>query len=337
MAKRAGVIIMTLFVFFFLLGAGILFVIWSFSTASSDYAPENGEAVVVAIPAGSSFSDVLAIAKQKGMINNVFFMKIISKMNGWDKKVIAGSYILEPGDDAEQFLNKVHRGDVIDSLKITIPEGYTVKQIAALLEDKGVTNKGTFLQAVKDFKSDKYDLPNTEYPLEGYLFPDTYEMTPGEDDEKIINTMLDRFGDIIDDKYLAKAKDLNMSLNEIVTIASLVEREAQVNNERPIIAGVFMKRLEIGMPLQSCATIQYLLPEQKEKLTYADLKIDSPYNTYKHRGLPPGPIACPGKASLMSVLNANSEGYLYFVSKNDGTHVFSKTLQEHNKAKNIYQ
>ena len=337
MAKRAGVIIMTLFVSFFLLGAGILFVIWSFSTASSDYAPENGEAVVVAIPAGSSFSDVLAIAKQKGMINSVFFIKIISKINGWDKKVIAGSYILEPGDDAEQFLNKVHRGYVIDSLKITIPEGYTVKQIAALLENKGITNEDTFLQAVKDFKSVKYDLPKTEYPLEGYLFPDTYEMTPGEDDEKIINTMLNRFGDIIDDKYLAKAKDLNMSLNEIVTIASLVEREAQVNNERPIIAGVFMKRLQIGMPLQSCATIQYLLPEQKKKLTYADLKIESPYNTYKYRGLPPGPIACPGKASLMSVLNANNDGYLYFVSKNDGTHVFSKTLQEHNKAKNIYQ
>ena len=218
-----------------------------------------------------------------------------------------------------KILDKLVKGEVI-TYKITIPEGYTCTQIAELLDKKEVAEEEAFLKLVKD----------SEKTSEGYLFPDTYEVPKKYGAEKMVKAMLSNFNQIaIENKFIDRAEEIGFSLDEIIILASIIEKEAKFSEEKSKVSSVFYNRLEIGMKLQSCATIQYILETPKEILDENDLKIDSPYNTYLYRGLPPGPICNPGLDSIIAALEPEDEDYLYFVLGENGKHIFSKTYQEH--------
>ena len=236
---------------------------------------------------------------------------------------------------------------MIRYLKVIIPEGYTFNQIADKLEKASLISKDKFASVASKEKFDyKFlkDIPNREKKLEGYLFPDTYIFDVKAGEKAIIDRMLARFDEIFKPEYYDKAKALGLSVDDVIILASLIEREAKEYEERRLISGVFYNRLKSKDPahkkLQSCATIQYILlnrtGEVKPKLTEADTKIEDPYNTYLHEGLPPGPICCPGKESIEAALEPEATDYYYFVSKGDGTHEFSKTLSQHQAAVKKY-
>jgi len=214
---------------------------------------------------------------------------------------------------------------------VTIPEGLTIKEIAEILEKKGVCPKEEFLQYTTS--PDVLKKYNIFFPTaEGFLFPDSYEFFTNSSPEVIFDRMCRRFWQIYLD--LKRRYKTNLSDSTIIILASIVEREAKVDYERPIIASVFLNRLKKGMRLESCATIEYLLKERKKILSREDLKINSPYNTYRYKGLPPTPICNPSKKSLEAVLNPKKTDYYYFFTKNGITHIFSKTYSEHlNKIK----
>ncbi len=236
-----------------------------------------------------------------------------------------------------------------EGLRFTIPEGFTLEQIAARLEDEGMVGKEAFISACQDYMQNidpsfsfLNDIPSSvNFLLEGYLFPDTFEVRRGITARELIDVMLHRFNEVFNEDNRRRASEMGFTLHEIVTLASIVEKEARVAEERPIISAVFHNRLQSpGMSLlQSCATVQYALGEVKPVLLYEDLEIDSPYNTYLYPYLPPGPIASPGEDALEAALYPAEVDYLYFVYKEDGsgTHYFSTTLQEHNHYKALVQ
>ncbi len=287
--------------------------------------------VEVIIPKRAPAKAVAERLHSKGIIRSPELFALKMRILGLDKRVKAGRYRFTIPMSEHEVLRVLTEGRAI-TLRVTIPEGYTVKDIANLLAKELGIDSEKFMEVCKD--SDF--LVSLGVPArfaEGFLFPDTYEFTWGVDERVIVKQMIRRFFEVFDDSLKKGMQKQGRSLLEIVILASLVEKEAQVDEERPIIAGVYYNRLKKRMPLQCCATIQYILPKRKENLSYDDLRIDSPYNTYKHYGLPPGPICNPGKASLEAACFPASTKYLYFVSRGDGTHIFSRTAKEHIKAK----
>jgi UPF0755 protein len=223
--------------------------------------------------------------------------------------------------------------------RFTIPEGYDIARTIDVLESKGLINRETFLKEIAEGQFDYWfleDAPEGENRLEGYLYPETYEIFTNATEYDIINKMLSQFGKLFTEEDYQRAQELGMTINQVITLASIIEREAVVSVDRPIISGVFYNRLKIGMPLQSCATVQYILGEQKPVLSTADTQIESPYNTYIISGLPPAPICSPGIESINAALWPTETDYLYFLAKGDGSHVFSITYQEHLRNKALY-
>ncbi|MFA4886244.1 MAG: endolytic transglycosylase MltG, partial [Desulfotomaculaceae bacterium] len=206
---------------------------------------------------------------------------------------------------------------------------------------KGLVDRDKFFAAVanEDFSyAFIQSLPKGDKRLEGYLFPDTYQVTRGSSEKSIIDMMLQRFArEMSNHDYQAQASKGGLSLHEAITVASLIEREARIDEERPLIAGVIYNRLNMQMQLQLCATVEYALGTNKPKLYYKDLEIDSPYNTYRIMGLPPGPIAMPGENSLLAAIHPAHTEYLYYVAKPDGSHAFATTLAEHEANQEMYQ
>lgn len=300
----------------------------------------NGEEKIVEIPQGYSVKNISQLLQREGIIKKGLAFEIAVRLEDLQSQLQSGRYLLSPSMSTKEVLFKIADGQVIDdSIKVTIPEGFELTMIAERLEEKGLTTKDEFIKAatqdigIFDYSFLK-DIPkDRDNPLEGYLFPDTYHFSIDVTEEQIITAMLDRFNNVFIDEYYDRAKELGMTIDEVVILASVVEREAMVASDRPIISGVFHKRLEIGMKLESCATIQYILGERKPRLLYSDLEIVSPYNTYKELGLPVGPIASFGEDSLKATLYPEDTEYLFFVAKDDGSHVFSRTLEEHNAAK----
>ncbi|WP_269746207.1 endolytic transglycosylase MltG [Syntrophaceticus schinkii] len=224
--------------------------------------------------------------------------------------------------------------------RLAIPEGYTVKQIEDLLVQKGIADRELFQKALGANYPLSFleGISETGYErLEGFLFPATYELRPGMSEEEIIKLMLEKFQTVFTPQLQQRADEVDLSVREIITLASIVEREAKLEEERPQVAAVFLNRLQRGMRLESCATVQYILGKQKETLTTKDLQNPSPYNTYLHTGLPPGPIANPGASSIKAVLYPADGDYLFFVARGDGSHQFSKTFREHQEAARKYQ
>lgn len=299
----------------------------------------KSKSAVVSIPKGSTTAQVAHILRKKGLIQSEFVFRQYAKFSGYAPKLKAGEYKISPSLDLKGILALLSKGSVV-SYSFTIPEGYNVKQIDEVLKEKGYVDSQRFLDLVLHGGDlDVAFLKNTpvnQVGLEGYLFPDTYKVTKDMTEEQIIKMMLDVFQEKIGKDYTKKAAAQGLTLHQAVTLASIVEREASKDSERPKVAAVFLNRLKLGMKLESCATVQYALGTQKERLLYKDLEIDSPYNTYKIQGLPIGPIASPSLASLMAVINPAPIDDLYFVVSKDGKHIFSKTLNEHIRAKQRY-
>lgn len=295
------------------------------------------EKVVLNVPDKASTGAISQSLYEKGLTRNDWVFKIYAKIKGFESQLKAGEYNFSGQVALKDIKDKLSQGRVV-TRKYTIPEGYNLEQIAGLLAEKGVVNREKFLDVAQNGKYDYDYLPpaGTDRRLEGFLFPDTYQINTGWTEEKIINMMLKRFDAVFIPEWREKAKKQNMTIKEVVTLASIIEREARTADDRPIISGVFHNRIKKKMRLESCATVQYALGEVKEVLLYSDLAIDSPYNTYKNSGLPPGPIAAPGKAALKAALYPTESNYLYFVAKPDGSHYFSRTLAEHNQAKRKY-
>ncbi|PTQ56486.1 MAG: protein YceG like [Candidatus Carbobacillus altaicus] len=302
-----------------------------------------GDAVEITLPKGASFAEVATILEEHGLIRNaqVFTWYVKLKAPEDASRIKAGVYRLAPGETPDDVLLHLVRGDVyVETDTFTIPEGWTVEEMAELLEQKGIVRREDFLQAAnKTYEDVKYmdkipeDRPGRKYLLEGYLFPDTYAIAKGESAESIVRRMLKRFSDIVGDDFEQKALRLGLTFDEAVTLASMIEKEAVLDEERPKIAGVFYNRLRERWRLESCATVEYVLETHKARLTLKDLEVDDPYNTYRAEGLPPGPIASPGKASLLAAVAPEEHDFFFFVAKEDGSggHYFSKTYEEHLK------
>lgn len=279
---------------------------------------------IINIPSGTNAKEIVHILEKNEIIrkNNYLFI-ILIKLSKLEDKLKFGEYNLSPSLNMLQILNKLARGEIV-VYKITIPEGYTSIQIAELLDKKEIVEKESFLKLVK----------YGEKSWEGYLFPDTYEVPKKYGAENMFKLMLSNFEQVaVDNKLINKAEQTGFTMDEIITLASIIEKEAKFAEEKRQISSVFHNRLKIGMKLQSCATIQYILGKPKEKLEESDLEIESPYNTYLYKGLPPGPICNPGIDSIIAALEPANEDYLYFVLGDNGRHIFSKTYEEHLKNK----
>lgn len=297
--------------------------------------PNAKESVVVTIPKGSGTGVIADILKENGLIRSKGGFKKLAKDLRLESQLKAGDYELNRTMSAEEILKKIAAGDVYSSkIKVVIPEGYELKQIEAKLLELKLIDKDAFEDAVANGDFDYAFLkgiPNGSNRLEGFLFPATYQFEPGTSEKDILDKMLSTFDAHFKPEYYKLAENAGMSVVEAVTLASIVEREAKLDSERPTIASVFLNRLNGGKRLESCATVQYALGERKTKLYYKDLEVESPYNTYRHKGLPPGPIASPGAKSIEAALKPAQTDYLFFhtTDKNDGSHIFTKTYQQH--------
>ncbi|QHT64016.1 endolytic transglycosylase MltG [Paenibacillus lycopersici] len=306
----------------------------------------SGDTVQVELKKGSSPLAFAEVLEDHGIIRNAFLFKYYLRYKNEGPRFQAGVYELHPGMNKQEIIDKLNAGEILpaETIRFTIPEGFTVEQIADKLAEAGYDDKAGFIaaadkdQAWPDADAAK-NVPKDgklRHRLEGYMFPETYELPKDSKPEAIIDRMLqetDRKLDSLPENWDDALAENGVNFHQMLTIASLVEREVVVDEERPIVAGIIYNRLKKGMPLQIDATVQYLLDKQKEHLMEADLQVDSPYNTYKIKGLPPGPIASPSLKSIEAALFPAKTDYYYYVTKKDGSqkHLFAETLKQHNQ------
>ncbi len=312
--------------------------------------PVSGDRTVtrVTIRDGSSASKIADILVEQGMVRSRFVFLLTCRATGSADKLKPGVYGLSRSMSAADVVRKLVSGDALES-SVTIPEGYTIRQIGDKLEEEQLIGSDSFTQVALTMG---YQFPRYSFiyghSLEGYLFPDTYTLAKGGDANDIIEKMLAAFEDkvmgpnrfLIQDvaqkKLGVPRESLSVAVHKILTLASLVEREARVPEDRPRIAAVLWNRLAINMRLEVCATVSYKPGESREnkkKISIADTRVESPYNCYLHAGLPPGPICSPGTAAIEAVLKPAKVDYLYYVARKDGSHIFSRTYKEHLLAK----
>lgn len=293
----------------------------------------NSQQQMVEIRYGTSLREISTLLEYKGIIRNRYIYELYVRLKPSERMAKSGRYLIGSGMTVPQIVSELGKG-TSGQIRVTIPEGFTNVEIAELLSKKGIIDRDEFLRKLTDVSF--LSQLGLELPLdgnvEGFLYPDTYYFSLDATEEQVITTMLRRFTEI----YQSYFQNVPLSeLKEIVIVASIVEKEAKEADERPLIAGVFYNRLQRKFPLQSCATIQYVLGKHKDRLLYKDLQVQSPYNTYLNRGLPPGPIANPGLASLQAAVDPGKVTYLYFVAKPDGSHIFSNTFEQHIKAQRV--
>ena len=301
------------------------------------YWPQSNpyERVEINIPKGVTLSQIGNILKEKSIISNKRTFTMAVKSLGHEKNIPAGTYVLHNALNNRAIINQLVYG--VPSLKsITVLEGWNIYQIANELEKELKISKKTFLRLCNDQRVIKlFDLEGNS--LEGYLFPDTYTFAEGVDPYLVLTRMVNEFINNITKSMEVQAQEMNMSLLEVITLASIIEGEAIYDSERAIISAVYHNRLKKGMKLQADPTIQYIIDDGPRRLLNNDLKIESKYNTYLYRGLPPGPINSPGKESIIAALYPSVNEYLYFVARGDGYHTFSTNEKDHNKAKKKFQ
>ena len=295
---------------------------------------DNSKKVVVILP-GQNLSTIANYLNNTGIIKNPVKFKLLARIKGCDKKIKAGEYLLSSSMPPIKILETIASGKV-RLYKITIPEGYNLKQVASIISKAKLGTKEDFLKAATD-SSFAYKQGINAETFEGYLFPETYYFPKNITPEKIITTMVERFRSIFNRKWEKRAKDLNLSIHQVVTLASIIEKETGVSFERPVISSVFHNRLKKRMRLESDPTVIYGLKNFDGNITRKHLATQTPYNTYTIKGLPLGPIANPGSKAIEAALYPADTDFLYFVSKKDRTHKFSANIKNHNKAVRRYQ
>ena len=295
--------------------------------------PPGGDPVEVTIPRGLSTAAIADTLLAHGVIDNPGKFRLLARVLGFEKRLRFGRYRLHANTEELLVLEALTREGPA-SARVTIPEGYRLTQIGRALEENAVCPAVEFEAACRD-RSLLEPLGIPGRSAEGYLFPDTYEFETGSAPADVIERMAGRFREVYGE--LSAGADPPLDDYETVVLASIIEREVIRRDELAIVAGIFVNRLGRGIPLQSCATVQYALPAYKEKLSVEDTRVDSPYNTYLHPGLPPGPISNPGREALRAALSPQRTDYLYFVADGDGSHTFSRTLREHEAAKRRIQ
>lgn len=290
---------------------------------------------VFVISPGQSLSVIAANLQAQSLISNDWYFKLYAKAGKADKKLQAGEYILSAAQSPRQIMATLVSGKV-RLYKITIPEGFTIAEISRLMEKEGLCSAASFSKLCNDQELiSSYGISASS--LEGYLFPNTYFFPKHTACETIVRSMVDQFFKIITKEWETRAKALKLSLHEVVTLASIIEKETGDPGERPLISSVFHNRLKKKMRLESDPTVIYGIEDFDGNIKRKHLRMLTPYNTYKIRGLPVGPIANPGAKAIEAALYPDKSDYLFFVSKKDTTHYFSKTIEEHNRAVRKYQ
>ena len=298
-------------------------------TAACAGQPHGAPARVI-IPRGASFGQATDSLAGAGLVGYPKIFRLYGRVTGGDRNIKPGTYLLKHGTPWSDIISALNGGHGLVNT-VTVPEGYTITQITPLLAKTLKVPADSVTAAMSDTALlARLDVPNKT--LEGYLFPDTYAFPVGTTARQAVREMVYSFERRWRPDWDSSAADLKINRNDLVTMASIVEKEARVPEERPVIAAVYYNRLKRGMLLQADPTVQYALGHHVGRVLYKDLMIDSPYNTYVHKGLPPGPVASPGVASLVAAANPANVPYLYFVASRDGHHEFRMTLEEHTDA-----
>ena len=295
---------------------------------------DNTQPQVFEVKSGMTLKQVSQELFRQNLIRSANAFQAIALIQDKEKLIKVGEYYISPSMLPAEILQRITSGKTVLH-SITIPEGYRITEIANLLEEKDLADKNIFLQEAKNVELLE-GIPTSS--LEGYLFPDTYHFGKRTTEAAIINKMVETFKErALKQEFLKRAEDLGFSYHEIITLASLIEKETGKDSERKQISSVFHNRLKKNMLLQTDPTVIYVIDIFDGNIRKRDLNIDSPYNTYRYKGLPPGPIANPGLKSIIAALYPATTSNLYFVSKQDGSHKFSATLNEHNRAVQKYQ
>lgn len=339
---------------FLIIGLGVLFLIgmgsyyfaknrMSVPQKQTEQSELNGENVEITVPAGATTADISELLKKKGLIKSTLKFRLDSRLNDYDGTYRQGTYAVDISMTPIQMMQLFQTGVVIDDrLKLVVPEGFTIADIGARLEEKEIVTAEEFIAEVNTGQFDYdflTDIPKRENRLEGYLFPDTYYLKDDITAHEIVEKMLTRFDEIYTKEYQKTVEKSPFTLDQLVTIASIVEAEIRVPEERKRAAGVIYNRLKENMPLQMDATVLYAMGMTKENVMEKDLQVDSPYNTYKHKGLPVGPVSNPGVAALEAALYPEDNQYLYYVLEARGmsNHIYTETYEEFLTAKEKYK
>ena len=308
---------------------------WIYSQTIEPYRGYSEPEVFVDIPAGSSTATIASRLVEAGVVRDTRTFQVALWISGRSRSLRAGEYRFEAPMHALDVIDKIARGDVYRR-RLTFREGLTITEMAQVFEERGFGSAADFRKAAENAALIQ-DLDPGARDLEGYLFPETYALPRGTTATVLVAQMVDGFKNALTPEIRSNAAAAGLTIRQLVTLASLVEKETGTASERPLVAAVYANRMKIGMGMQADPTVIYALQQAGRydgNLRREDLQFDSPYNTYRYAGLPPGPIAAPGKASLEAAAKPADVDYLYFVSKNDGSHVFASNLEEHNK--NVY-
>jgi UPF0755 protein len=291
--------------------------------------------IEVEVPKGSTFRQAVDILRAQNLIRDKRLVILIGRLTGADRKIRAGFYSFWTGNSPVNILNTLRKGKIIE-YEVKILEGDSLLEIAQAFAKTGIVSAEEFFELARN--SDFLESHNIMAPsIEGYIFPDTYLIPKGMSAEEALDTMIFRMREKFTDKVLARARELGMTENHVLTLASIVEKEAVVDAERGLISAVYHNRLRKNMRLQADPTAIYGVKSSKERITLSDLKRKSPYNTYDIYGLPPGPIASPGMKSIMAALNPENVDYIYFVAQDDRSHRFSTNEKEHAENVRLYR
>lgn len=322
----------------FFLGIFLVVVVgayWVLNYTGSNKDLATGSPYLITVEPGMTTAYIANLLHKQKLVKTPEAFRLEAKFRGLERDLQAGRYEITAGMSNSEIVEVLSKGQV-QRVRFTVPEGFTVVKTAKKIEAEGLGSAEKFIEAARNYTPYPYmetSDPNVIYKAEGFIFPSTYMFDIGMNEKDMLAMMVKEFNTQMNKENIPEeAEKQKMSIRDLVNMAALVEMEAVFKEEQPRIAGVFLLRLEIYMPIQSDTTIQYILGTQKEEITIADTRIQNPYNTYQNPGLPPGPISSPGMSAIKAVLNPEKTEYLYFVAEKDGHHRFTKTYAEHLKA-----
>jgi UPF0755 protein len=333
--SKKNIIISAILIFALIIASGRLYFEWQINYPISQNSAEKN----FIVEKGEGVKEIAADLKKSGLIKSAFYFEIYAWQKKIEKKLQAGEYLLRENMNIPEIIEILAKGEIISNQKkITIIEGWKINDIGEYLQENKIVSVKEFETAAKNWRGENYqydflkNLPE-KASLEGFLFPDTYFIYEDASAKDIIDKALKNFDKYLDKEMRQEIEKQNKSIFEIITMAALLEKEVRTDEDRKIAAGIFYKRIENEIPLESCATVAYILEEDKRQYSFEDTRIESPYNTYLNKGLPLGPICNPGESAIKAAIWPEESEYNFFLSKEDGETVFSKTLEEHNSAK----